>query len=154
MKTVVVFASRYGSTASAASSLAQRLNADLVDLGKAKPDLDRYDAVVIGGPILAGSLPANVKKFCTDNQTVLLGKRIGLFICCAREGKEAQEQLVAAFSSELCAHAAVSAVLGGTVIVEKHNFLIRTLLKKVGMTESFSRVDEEAIVSLVGAFTA
>ncbi len=154
MKSVVIFSSRYGSTARAAAALAQRVGADLVDIGKSKPNLNSYDKVIVGGPIFAGSLPANLKKFCTENQTALLSKRLGLFICCAREGQEAVDQLNAAFPAELTSHASVSAVLGGAVILEKHNFLIKALLKKVGLTESFSRLNEDALNSLVGAVQA
>lgn len=152
MKAVVVYATKYGSTAQAAAVLAQAMNADAADVAKEKPDLGVYDAVVLGSPIFMGKLPGKMDKYVKANSSTLLGKRLGIFICCASEGEEAVKQIGNAFPPELVAHASRTAVLGGAIILEKFNFLFRAMLKKTGVKESFSRLDKEEIGAFASAF--
>ena len=84
-------------------------------------------------------------KFIETNKATLREKLLALFICCAHEGEEAEKQLLVAYPHELGEHAQVKAILGGAVNLEQHNFLIRALLNKVGIKESFSRFSLQAI---------
>lgn len=152
MKSVVIYTTRYGSTAEVAGKLAGACNADLIDLAKTNTvNLEQYDVVFLGSPIFSSNLAGKMKKFCDENSTALLNKRLYLFICCAHEGEEARKQIDVAWPEQLVAHAADKTVLGGAVILEKYNFLIRALMKKLGIKESFTRIDEEAIAKLAGS---
>jgi len=66
MKTAVVFASSHGTTEKAAEMLKEKLQGEveLIDLKKnSNPDIEGYDAVIIGGSIHAGSFQGKVKRF-------------------------------------------------------------------------------------------
>lgn len=146
LKAIVVYASRYGSTARAARAVAAKIGADVADVAKDRPELSGYEVVVLGSPIFIGNLPGRMKQYIAANSDTLAQKRLGLFICCAHQGEEAEKQLEA-FPQELTVHAAAKAVLGGAVVLEKHNFLVRAMLKHVGIRESFTRLDTEALAS-------
>lgn len=145
MKSAVIYTSRYGSTARVAEALAATLGADSINLKKSKVELDQYQTIILGSPIFASNLSGEMKKFIEESKAVLLEKNLGLFICCAHEGEDAEKQIAVAYPQELVEHAKARSVLGGAVNLNKHNFLIRTLLKKVGIKESFDRFSQEKV---------
>jgi len=149
MRTLIAYATNHGCSAAAAARLAARLGGDavVVDLrDNDKPDLARFDAVVVGGSIHAGQVQKAVRRFCAANAAALRGKRLGLFLCCMYEGDTARQQLEAAFPSELRAHASATGLFGGAFDFERMSFIERAIVKKVaGVSESVSRLDEAAI---------
>jgi len=77
-KTAVLFKSHYGATKLYAQHIAQSLGADLYDLGKEKKvDFEKYDTLVYGGGIYAGSL--NGLKRLIKNAEKLKGKSLIVF---------------------------------------------------------------------------
>jgi menaquinone-dependent protoporphyrinogen oxidase len=147
MKTLIVYASKHGSTRRYAEKLAELLpGADLSDLKKdMTPALDAFDTVIVGGSIHAGMVQKAVRRFCVRNGAVLAQKKLGLFISCMEEGEKARLQLKKAFPAELAARAAAVAFFGGAFDFEKMNPIERTIVRKVsGMKESISRFDEAA----------
>lgn len=154
MKTLIVYASKHGCTEKCAQNLADTIGTEVVlsNLKSETPDLANYDGVVIGAPVYAGSVPAVVKKFHTDNLDLLKDKKLGLFICCGTVDK-GQEMLEAAYPQELRNLAVISKSFGGAVSLEKQNFLIRTLLKNVlKLKESFKAIDSQAITEFAQAW--
>jgi menaquinone-dependent protoporphyrinogen oxidase len=149
MRTLVAFATNHGCTARAAARLAPRLGGEVVvvDLrDNDKPDLARFDAVVVGGSIHAGQVQRTVRRFCAANTAALRERRLGLFLCCMYEGEAAQRQLEAAFPSGLRAHASAAGLFGGAFDFEKMSLIERAIVKKVaGVCESVTRIDEAAI---------
>ena len=69
MSTLIAYATKYGFTKICAQELAKKLdeNADICDLNSEKPDLTKYDTVIIGGSIYAGKIRKPVADFCTNN---------------------------------------------------------------------------------------
>ena len=102
MKILIAYASKYGFTQKAAEKLRDGLTTGkhevtLINLGEEQPSsLDLFDAVVIGGSIYAGFIRPEVRRFCQENLAALIGKRLGLFVCCGLENK-AEEQLKMVF---------------------------------------------------------
>jgi len=82
MKTLIVYATKYGATKQIAEQLAEYLGgADLVDVGKGETaSLTEYDCVVLGSPLTAGSIRKEVKAFAQQHAGELGGKRLGLFV--------------------------------------------------------------------------
>lgn len=147
MKTLIAYISKSGCTAKCAQLLAKDLGQDvtLVNLAERTPDLAKYDGVILGAPIYAGNLPSKAKTFHTDNLEQLKQKKLGLFICCGQVEK-GTEQLETAYPEELSNHASVQASFGGAINLEKQNFLVRTMLKKVmKIKESYESIDSQAI---------
>lgn len=84
MKTLIIYASRYGFTGEAAKEIHKSLDGetDIVNINDASPDVRKYEKVIIGSSIYMGQVNKNIKKWVDNNLTDLLNKRLGLFICC------------------------------------------------------------------------
>ncbi len=94
MKILIVFASSHGTTEKAARILCDFLEGDVEILDfnlNAHPDLTCYDGIIIGASIHGGLVSRKEKKFISKNIDMLASKKIGLFLCCMREGEEAVE---------------------------------------------------------------
>jgi menaquinone-dependent protoporphyrinogen oxidase len=134
MKTLIVYASKYGCTEKCARLISEKLNekADLCNLEKAKAaDISQYDNVIIGGSIYVGRIQKSINEFCVNNLGSLRSKKVGLFVCCMREGEEAAAQLKTAFPEELSNSAAAKDILGGEIIFGRMNFFDKLIVKKV-----------------------
>jgi len=134
MKTLIAYATRYGTTEECARQLAQRLpgEVELRDIRKRKREgIDGYDAIVVAGPIYAGRVMKAVERFCEVNRGALLRTTVGLFICCLYSGERAQAELEAAFPPWLTAHARVRRVVGGAIAFERLTPVDRLLVRPV-----------------------
>jgi len=153
MKTLIIYATKYGSVKTCAEKIKEKLNTDvvLVDLKNNKdPDVAEYHTVIIGGSIHAGRIQGQIKRFCSAQEKILLEKKVGLFICCMYEGNEAQKQFEEAFPERLREHAAARGILGGILDFDRMKFVERTVVKKVsGVKESQFRLSEEKIDAFV-----
>lgn len=149
MKTLIVYASQYGTTEKCARLLAGALagGADLHDLKSgAAPGLSGYGAVVVGGSVRAGVLLKPTKRFAQENADTLLQKRLGLFVCNATPGG-ADEYLQQNYPAPLLAHAAAKASFGGEFVTEKMGFFAKKIVQAVGGKSGNPPplIDEEAI---------
>jgi menaquinone-dependent protoporphyrinogen oxidase len=149
VKTLIIYATRYGCARKAAERLRDLLGegAAVVDLKTGEvPDLAPFDAVIVGGSIQAGAVQRKLRAFCDERSAELLGKRLGLYLCCMYEGDVARKQLADAFPEALRAHATATGLFGGELDFEKLSFVARLVVKKVaGVTESVYRYDPAAV---------
>ena len=148
MSTLIAYATKYGFTKNCAETLAGKLDekADICDLSGNRPDLAKYDKVIIGGSVYAGKIRKPVARFCTENLNILKGKKLGLFICGMADGDDARKQLESSFPEELLAVVAAKDSFGGECNYEKMNFLERLIMKKItGSDKSQSRIEEDHI---------
>lgn len=84
-KILIVYASKTGSTATAAQLLCDRLTGRDVTLcttDEANADPSAYDIVVIGGCIRYGKLYKPVREYLQKWDAVLAGKQTGYFLLC------------------------------------------------------------------------
>ena len=157
MRTAIIYMSKHGCTRHAAQVLKDRMsNADVesIDLKKNKPSLDKYDCVVIGGSIHAGSVQKGIHDFCIRNLEILRRKKLGLYLCCMKEGMEAKEQFENAFPKELREHSSANGLFGGEFIFEKMNFIEKFLVKKIAKVDkSVSNLNKEAIHKFADVMT-
>jgi menaquinone-dependent protoporphyrinogen oxidase len=141
MKTLIIFASKHGSTDKCAQMLAQKLKSDvkLCNLkGGSAPELSEYDRVIIGSPVYAGNILKEVKDFCTSNMDELGSKKVGLFICCMNK-EAAQTQLNAAFPKELSENCIIKESFGGEFKFREMNFMEKAITRMV--TKMLSKND-------------
>ena len=152
MKTLIVYASKHGTTEYIAKMLQQEITntVDVVNLKKEKHvDLAPYDRIIVGGSIHAGMLQKKVRKFCEDNSVELLKKQIGLYQCCMHE-KEAEAQFETNYPEILRKHSCSTKIMGGEFRFEQMNFIEKAMVKKIaGVEESQSRIHEEKINEMV-----
>ena len=142
--------SKHGCSRHAAQVLKERISTadiEIIDLKKNKPSLDDYDCVVIGGSIYAGSVQKGLHDFCIKNMGVLKHKKVGLYLCCMKEGQEAKEQFENAFPKELREHSSANGIFGGEFNFEKMNFVEKFLVKKIARVDkSVSNLNIDAIL--------
>jgi menaquinone-dependent protoporphyrinogen oxidase len=92
-ETVVIFASKLGSTRKTAQYIAEELGADIFDLkDQSIIDLSRFGRVIFGSGIYGGRPNKLVTSFVQHNKGQLEGRRVGLFLCCAFRDEEAAAQ--------------------------------------------------------------
>ncbi|WP_320053341.1 flavodoxin domain-containing protein [uncultured Acetobacteroides sp.] len=153
-KVAIVYATKHGTTEKVAQHIATLLGGDvtLISLEETRmPDLAAFDCIVIGGSIYAGKIRGKVATFCARNLSILLQKRVALYVC-GMNYKEYDAELRSAFLDQLRKHAAWSGVVGGEFYIDRMNFFERFLIRKIsGVTASVSKLDYEKIEELVAA---
>ncbi|PWD99109.1 flavodoxin domain-containing protein [Marinilabilia rubra] len=152
MKTAIIYASKHGTTQKVADEISNHLarhEVALFNIRKhSKIDLSLYDQVILGGSIHAGTIQQSLQRFINQNTTVLLQKKLALFLCCMYE-KEAQKQFENAFPEILRNHASSCQCVGGEFIFENMNLLEKLMTKKIaGISQSVSRINHKKIKEL------
>lgn len=140
MRTLIVYATKHGSTEKAVSML----EADLSGVVRVMNvddswgvDLESFDRVILGGPIYMGELHEKLSAYATRYLDVLLQKKVGLFICGGMEDPFIlQEELENAFPEDLYRHAAVKEVFGYVIDFRKLKSRERASLRRNGVSES------------------
>ena len=159
MTTAVVFATKHGTTAQVAEQIAQALGgAALIDLGvNAGPELDCFDAIVVGGPVYAGQPIKTLKSFLAANTETLLAKPLALIVCGMEPDQAKREaEIAATFDESFRSHAVGAWFAGGAFLFDKLGFLEKTIIKRIAhVTESttglYEDVPAQIAVALKGA---
>jgi len=154
MKTLIVYASKYGCTADCANSLKKKLSDDtmLVDINNApKPlDVNAYDTIIIGGSVYVGRVSKKLRAFCENNLDALLKKNIGVFLCSAL-ADQFNDTLKNNFPVLLLDNAKAIRLFGSEARLEKMNFMDKMMIKAVtkgdfsGFIISNDSIDEFAL---------
>lgn len=135
MKTIVIFATKYGCVENAVTILKTKLEGQvqLVNIMKENvPSLDHYEKVIIGGSIYVGKIQKKISKFVDKNLSILLTKQVGLFICAGEKKEEVREkELVDAFPRALFNQAICKEIFGYEIHYEKLNFLEKKMVAAV-----------------------
>ncbi len=141
MKTLIIYATRYGATKKCATLLAEALRegADLVNLAEhERPNLLAYDMIVVGGPIYEDHISSKVHRFCKKYKSVLLEKQVAFFICQTSVPSTVQEVFADNFDEDLLNIALAKATFGGEVNWEQLTHADRLLLGK----ETYRHIQE------------
>ncbi len=158
MSVLIVFRSRYGATARCARILSERIRSrtTVVDLGAVRrPGVTDFDVVLVGGSIYGGKVQRDVPAFCERNREALLGRSVGLFLCCLSEGEHAAQQLEGAFPPWLLAHAFARSLPGGELHYRALRPLDRLLVRSVTSSRhDVSRIRIDALDGLADAVNA
>jgi len=157
MKTAIIYASKHGTTEKVARSIAEKLTGtnevELFSLKKnSNHDISGFETAILGTSIYAGQASGKMKAYCKANESVLLQKKTGLFVCGMHPDKEQQEkELKDAYPEILQEKAVATGFLGGEFLFEQMNFFERLIIKKVAKTTtSVHQIDWEAVDSFVG----
>lgn len=149
MKTAIVYSSKHGTTGKIARLIGEQFIDDEVDYISLKENktthIQEYDRIILGTSIYAGNPSAEMKKFCSNNRSVLDKKKIGLFICCMLKKRE-QEQLTNAYPKFLHKVAVTERALGGELLFDKMNLFERFLTRLVMKVKtSVYEINDDAI---------
>ncbi|MEZ3497206.1 MAG: flavodoxin domain-containing protein [Lachnospiraceae bacterium] len=83
MKTLILYATRHGSTAEAARRIAARMpNSDVKNIKTDAFRLADYDRILIGSYIRMGMFDRKIRALLLKEIAVLREKMLGIFVCC------------------------------------------------------------------------
>jgi len=132
MKTLIIYATKYGTTADCAALLKNKLSGEvtIADINKTNPLLKGYDQIIIGGSVYIGKTAKKLRNFCTANAGELRNKKLGLFLCCALTD-QAEQVFADSFPAELLKAAKAKGIFGSEARLDKMGFLDKTIIKAV-----------------------
>lgn len=128
MKTLIVYESKYGSTSQCVAFLKQALPGEVTtcNLALDKPiSPDRFDSVIIGGPVYRGRLPQQLRAYCERQRLELTTKKLGLFVCGIMAGELADRELNLVFPEGLNHAALQKSFFGGAIYLSQMNLFER-----------------------------
>jgi menaquinone-dependent protoporphyrinogen oxidase len=149
MKTLIIFATKYGSVEKCANILKEKLDSDaeVVNIKTDPvPDLSGFDTVIIGGSMYIGKIQKAIRNFCEEYLETLLTKRVGLFICAGEPQDKANEELKNAFPVKLYEHANAREIFGHELHYEKLSWIDKLAIRLAkGAKESYSNLSYDNI---------
>ncbi|QLH75270.1 MAG: flavodoxin domain-containing protein [Methanomassiliicoccales archaeon] len=160
MRTLVAYGTKYGSTKEIAEKVAKVLRstgneADLYDVKDGnKPDLTRYDMVVIGSAIMMGRWTKPAERFVATNEKELGSKKVAVFVCCGDAGNpdlisKAQKEYLDEFLARYPSIRPVSTGLfAGVINFPKYGLLVRTIMKSEVVKRGLSGADVSTVYDL------
>ena len=156
MKVAIIYASKHGTTEKVANAIADKIrdtsDVEVFSLKKnPNPNISEFDTVILGSSVYAGQTSKKMKTFCKENESVLLQKKLGLFICGMHINKEEiDKEIKISYPSTLQEKATVHEFLGGEFLFEKMNFFERFIARMIAKTKvSVHRIDWEGIDNFV-----
>jgi menaquinone-dependent protoporphyrinogen oxidase len=148
MKTLILYATKYGSTEKIAKLLAEKIpNCTIQNVKKDnKINWDEWDSIILGGSIYVGKMQKKITLFCQENEAKILAKKVGLFTCAMNIEAHSQKEWEQFFSKKLVDNCNVMMCLGGEFQFDKMNFVEKAIVKKVAkISQSTSKIDLNAI---------
>ena len=150
MKTLIIYSTKHGTAEKAANILKSKLTGEVHIVNimlEPVTALQEYDNIILGGSIYIGKIQKKLSSFVNTNLSLLLEKRIGLFICAAEEDEALKEkELMVAFPTTLFDHAIAKEVFGYQLDMDKLNFFEKLIMSKVkGLKTSIHKISEEKI---------
>lgn len=113
MSTLIVYATKNGTTEKCAHMLAEKLHIeDVINVASQSVNMKEYDTVIIGSCIRFGKIQKQMQNFLSENLSLLLQKQIALFICCGFQN-QAEQHFIANFPKQLLDHAVTNQCFGG-----------------------------------------
>ena len=83
MKTLIIYASKTGTTEKCAKEINRQLkDSKIVNILNQNEDINEYDLIIIGTPIRMGMIDKKIRKFLISNIEKLKSKKVAYFICC------------------------------------------------------------------------
>ena len=141
MKSLIVYATRYGATKGTSEEIAriiveENIDARIVNLKEEKiKDISEYDLVVVGSSMAMGNWASEAEDFVNRFQKDFGSKRLALFISSLKpvEERQGKTDLVAKIQkvglddkiTKYNLKPIATAIFGGVVDYNKMNFLIR-----------------------------
>lgn len=82
MASLILYATKSGASEQCAFLLAEYIpGSTLCNLESEKPDIEKYDRIILGAGVRDGKLYKPVRDFIKKNKPALLDKQMGYYIC-------------------------------------------------------------------------
>jgi len=141
MKTLILYATKTGTTKKCAALLSARLgaeNTDMRDIADGEPSLSAYDTLVLGSPVRLGRVDPRISGFIERHKPEIMMMRLGVFTCGCLPDRAA-DAFSKNFSLDLIEHAICMDTFGGELKPEKLRGTDRLIVK---MMEAAAKTDE------------
>ena len=149
MKTLILYATKYGAAAEIANRIAKRIDGAVVhDLKSGNiPAIEGFDRIILGSSVYAGSVRKEAKVFAANNAAALANKTVGLFI----SGFVEDDKYYATnYPKILLDRVKVKGFLGGIFDPAKAGAMERFITKLVMKQSGYiNRIDDAAIDKFV-----
>jgi menaquinone-dependent protoporphyrinogen oxidase len=148
MKTLILYATKHGTTKACAKELQKLLTDDskVLPIEAQETDLSTYDRIVLGSSVYMGDINRKMKSFIKKNKDILEGKISGLFLCCMYKDQQAKVQFQKGYPEALRKKAIAHGFFGGAFDFDRMNFMEKKIIKKVAQVEqSVNLIDKDAL---------
>ena len=156
MKTIIMYATKYGAAGEIARRIANKIDGAVVhDLKQGNdPSLADFDCVIIGSSLYVGMIRREAKAFLSRNASALRGKKVGLFLC-GLESTGGKKCFDANFPPDILQTAKAMSFLGGIFDPGKAGVMDRFMIKMAAKQSKFiNTIDDEKIEQFVEAMKA
>lgn len=144
MKTLIIYASKTGTTEKCAKYLSTQLeDSTVINIYTQNEDINKYDLIVVGSPIRMGMIDKKIKRFLFKNIDYLKTKKVAYFICCGfnENWKRYYEQNI---SSDLLSSSITYDTFGGEINIQKQKGFDKIITKIVS-----KKTDENREIKLL-----
>jgi menaquinone-dependent protoporphyrinogen oxidase len=151
MKTIILFATKYGATGEIARRIAARIdNSELCDIKLGNiPALTEFDRIIVGSSIYAAQMRKEARAFLSQNAEILCSKQLGLFLCGISRNED-DKYFSANFPPNILHAAKAASFLGGIFDPKKVGAMERFVMKLVSKhSEYMDTIDDEKIIKFV-----
>lgn len=131
MKTLIIYASKTGTTEKCAKELNNKLkDSEMVNILNYNKDINKYDLIIVGTPIRMGKIDKRIKRFLNSNIEILKLKKVAYFICCGfnENSKKYYEQNI---PNILLDNAIIYDTFGGEMDIQKQKGFDKFITKMV-----------------------
>lgn len=144
MRTLIIYATKYGSTKKCTDILKGFLQGEITvaRVNQDKIDLKQYDNIIIGGPVYMGKMNSHISSFCRRHERQLLTKRLALFACCYTPSEDT-EYLKRLFPKQLLDHSVYTTTVGGIMDYDNMNVFHRKLFQSLKKIDGFNKEFKE-----------
>ena len=99
------------------------------------PHLGDMDGIILGSSIYVGQINKKLKQWIENNQSLLLSKRLSIFLCSGFE-TEFDKNIQANFNTILLEHARSIHYIGGRIDKSKLGFMHKQMVNMIEKTEA------------------
>ena len=146
MKTLIIYASKTGTTEKCAKQINTQLeDSTMVNILNQNEDINKYDLIIIGTPIRMGMIDKKIGKFLINNIETLKSKKVAYFICCGfnENWKSYYEQNI---PKDLLDTAIIYDTFGGEMDIQKQKgfdkFITKMVIKNIDKNKEIKILNE------------
>ena len=147
MKTLILYATKYGATKEIAEKIGSKMDSAVIyDVKQGNiPPLDEFERIIIGSSLYAGSIRKELKKFVSSNVKTISDKTVGVFLSGMGES-ESEGAFISNFPAEIIKKAKAKALLGGIFDPQKAGAMARFIMKIVTKQSGYiNTINDEKI---------
>jgi menaquinone-dependent protoporphyrinogen oxidase len=151
MKTLILYATKYGAAGEIAKRVAGQIEGAVVhDLKQpGVPSLNGFDCIIVGSSLYAGMIRKEAKAFLSQNADILKKKKLGLFLS-GIDTSKGKGYFESAIPGDVLQAAKATAFLGGIFDPKKaaamEKLIMKAVTKKAGYVDA---IDDDKIRQFV-----